>query len=532
MKKFKALNKKTKVIIISVVSVVVIGALAFGIPKVISTFSGKKATAISTTVATKGSIEVSISGSGTIQPISRYDIIPLVKGSITESKYEVGSTVKKGDVLYRFDSTDLQSNIQKSQNSLLRSDITEQTNTNAIKNLRVTASSSGTLTNFTLKQGEQVSSSKVADIVNSDNLIAKIPFNSAQVAQINVGDEATITSAQYMTTLSGTVTYKTNVATVAGDGSALYDVEIQINNPGALSSGLSIGATVHTNSGSITSPSSGTTENSSQTSVIPESTGKVSTIYVKNNQHVNKGDLLFVIENDSLIQDKNKASLDRKDLLLSLQSQVKQLEDYNITSPIDGVVITKTSKVGDTISSGTSTSTVLMVVADLSKMVFNMSIDELDISKVQVGLKADITADALPDEKFVGEVTKIASEGVSSNGVTTYQVEITIDEPKNLRPAINVNANIVVDKKDNVIVLPISAISNLKNNTGTVLVNGKPQRIVTGLANSDNIEIVSGLNEGDEVMVSGTSATKTSTATTTQGMGGPMDGGGGGPPGN
>jgi len=578
MKKFKELKKKTKIVIISVLGVALVAGLAFGIPKAIATFGAKKTTASTTVKAEKGSIEVKISGSGTIQPISRYDIIPLVKGSILESKFEVGSTVKKGDVLYRFDSTDLQSNIQKTRNGLSRTEITAQTNSESIRNLRVTAPSNGTLTNFNLKQGEQVSNGKVADVINSDNLIARIPFNGAQLAQINVGDSATITSAQYMTTIDGTVIYKTNAATAAGDGSALYDVEIQLNNPGALASGLSVGATVHTNSGSITSPSSGKTENSSQSPVIPEATGKVSKIYARNNQHVNKGDLLFEIDNDTLIQNRDRTSLDIKDSALSLQSQLKQLEDYNITSPIDGVVITKNSKAGDTINSGTSSSTVLMVVADLSKMIFNMDIDELDIAKVQLGLKADITADALPNEKYVGEVTKIASEGVSANGVTTYKVEITINEPKNLRPAMNVNANIVVNKKDDVITVPISVVNGLKNNAGMVFVKGdrtsapkgdrpaitdststrctqdptattspqanrtqssnrkpstssnipegfRPQRVETGIANSDNIEIISGLNEGDEVLVPATATTKTST-TATQGFG---TGGGGFP---
>jgi len=567
MKKFKELKKKTKIVIISVLGVLLVASLIFGIPKAIATFGAKKTTATTTVKAEKGSIEVKISGSGTIQPLSRYDIIPLVKGNILESEFEVGDAVKQGDVLYRIDSADLQNNIQKTKNSLSRTDITARTNNDSINNLRVTAPSNGTLTNFNIKQGEQVSNGKVADVINSDVLIARIPFNGAQLAQINVGDSATITSAQYMTTINGTVTYKTNAATRAGDGSALYDVEIQMENPGALASGVSVGATVHTNSGSITSPSSGKTENLSQSPVIPEATGKVSKVFAKNNQHVNRGDLLFEIENDNLIQNRDKTSLDRKDLELSLQSQQKQLQDYNITSPIDGVVITKNNKAGDTINSGTNANTVLMVVADLSKMVFNMKIDELDIAKVQLGLMADITVDALPNEKYVGEVTKIASEGVSANGVTTYEVEITINEPKNLRPTMNVNANIVVNKKADVIVVPISAVNNLKNNTGMVYVKGertntargdrtqtngkpetqataspqsertkntnekpsafassipegfRPQRVETGISDSDSLEIISGLSEGDEVLIPQTSATKT-TATTPAFVGG------------
>ena len=80
-------------------------------------------------------------------------------------------------------------------------------------------------------------------------------------------------------------------------------------------------------------------------------------------------------------------------------------------------------------------------------MVFNLEVDELEISKIELGQTANITADALPDETFTGEVTKIANEGTSQNGVTTYKVELTISEPGNLISGMNVNAEIIVRVK-------------------------------------------------------------------------------------
>ena len=155
--------------------------------------------------------------------------------------------------------------------------------------------------------------------------------------------------------------------------------------------------------------------------------------------------------------------MDLKDLQYTLDSQMKELENYNIISPIDGVVIMKDAKVGDTVNNQ-SGNVILMTVADMSKMVFELAVDELDIAKVKVGQLASIEADALPNEKFEGRVTNISLEGNSQNGVTTYTVEITIDEPGNLKPGMNVNAEIMVEHKNDILYLPMAAITMIRNN--------------------------------------------------------------------
>ena len=112
-----------------------------------------------------------------------------------------------------------------------------------------------------------------------------------------------------------------------------------------------------------------------------------------------------------------------------------------------------------------------MVVADMSKVKFTITVDELDITKIALGQTAVVDADALPDETYEAKVTSIAGEGTSTgDGVTTFKVELTIDEPGNLRSGMNVNANIVIEEAKDVIGIPEEALMNTKGSTAKVLV--------------------------------------------------------------
>ncbi|MDR0406289.1 MAG: efflux RND transporter periplasmic adaptor subunit, partial [Clostridiales bacterium] len=467
--KFSGAGKKKKWIAAAIVLAVLAGGvLIYG-----RLGGAKDAAAVEYAPAAviRDDISVTISGSGTVEPVSRYDIISLVRGEILSAPFNEGDAVNEGDVLYQVDATSERNNIQKQRNNIERIQLAARTNTENLANLKVTAPASGTLTEFSLKTGDTARAEKIATIVDSDSLVATVPFNASQLALISVGDSATVTSALYMTTLDGTVTYKSNAAAGSSDGSTLYNVEITLRNPGSLTGGTSVGATVHTSSGDVKSPVSGKIDNSDTASVIPKVSGKITRVYAKNGQYVQKGELLFQIDDTDYLDAQRKTNLELQDAMLSLESSDKELEKYSITSPISGTVISKTYKAGDTIgsSNGQDSGSVLMVVADTAQMVFNLDVDELEISKVQVGLASEITADALPGEVFTGTVTKVAKEGVSQNGVTTYKVELTIAEPGNLISGMNVNAEIIVEQSLGALLVPISAVSGLRNNEGFVL---------------------------------------------------------------
>lgn len=567
--KNKLLAKLKKLIIFILVIAIAGGGGYFAYTKFVAKGYAQTSAKVETATVKRDKIDVTISGTGTVEPISRYDIVPLVKGKILSAPFEEGDSVKEGDLLYTIDDSDLSYNIQKAENSIKKLEISNQSTLDTINNLKVYAPADGKLTDFTLKEGERVEDNGViAGIVNDKELIATVPFNKTQLQSIQVGQKAQLVLDDYMLYVDGAVSWISSTPSGTDEGAVLYNVEISIDNPGAILEDTEVTAIIKGTNGDIMSPDSGTVGYSKEQSVLARASGKVKEVFVKDEEWVKAGQLILTLENDDLNDTVKSNTLEMKDSQLSLNAQKKELEDYNILSPITGTVISKEYKAGDTIGNS-SDSTTLMTVADLTKMIFTIDVDELDIAKVSVGQKVMVTADALSGENFEGEVTNIALEGESENGVTTYPVEVTISAPGKLKPGMNVNAEIQVESKESVLLIPVSAITtengksyvyvmsntanmgqmneqsgqqnkqdsppdnpqSNKNNSGTMAGRQRVE-VTTGISNDNYIEIVSGLNEGDIVYVP-TTSTSEETSTKQQGMPGGGPGGmmGGPPPG-
>lgn len=453
-KKFKGLTRPKKIMVI-VAAVLVLTLLCF----FILGGKDKKTEELSyvEVQAAVGNITETIEQSGVVEPYERYEITSLVKGEIISSPFEEGDMVEEGDTLYQIDDEDAQLNMEKAQMNLEES-------YEDVNNLSIYAPASGKLTEFSLEVGDSIGASVIGKINNTERLAIDIPFSVGDYNKISVGDRVTATSALYMTTLSGTVTHKyTANADLGTDGSVVRNIEIEIQNPGSLADGTTFAATVHTSSGDVNSAGSGTIEGGTTTDVRAEVSGEVEYIGVKNGDYVEKGQLVARLTNSALVNS-------HKSNQLNVKSNQKTLDNYNITSPISGTVITKNSKAGDKIDNSNA-STVMMVVADMSKMKFTITVDELDIADIKLGQTAVVDADAIPETTFEAKVTNIASEGVSSgDGVTTFTVELTIDQPGELKSGMNVNANILINEAYNVITIPEDALMSVRGSNASVLV--------------------------------------------------------------
>lgn len=466
--KFGNLSKKKKIaILISVILIVVLlGSLVFGGK------NDEKQQNYIEAVAKTGNITETIEQSGVVEPYERYEITSLVKGEIISSPVEEGDLVEEGDTLYQIDDEDAQLNMEKAQMSL------EEANEN-VNSLNIYAPVSGKLTDFSIKTGDNVGASIIGKIINTDKLNIDIPFSLSDYNKISVGDRVSATSSLYMTTISGTVTHKyTANSNLSESGSVVRNIEIELKNPGALATGTTFAATVHTRSGDVNSAGSGIIEDGATTDVRAEVSGEVYYVGVKDGDYVQKGQLIACLKNNSLLNT-------YKTNQLNVRSNQKTLDNYNITSPIAGTVITKNSKAGDKIDNSNS-QTVMMVVADMSKMKFTITVDELDIADIKLGQTAIVDADAIPDSTFEACVTSIASEGVSSgDGVTTFTVELTIDEPGELKSGMNVNANILINEAYDVLTIPEEALMSVKGNTATVLAKVDPKTKKNEKGNKD-----------------------------------------------
>jgi HlyD family secretion protein len=208
------------------------------------------------------------------------------------------------------------------------------------------------------------------------------------------------------------------------------------------------------------------------------------------------------------------------------QASLKQLEEQlsytTVTSPIDGVVLSRDVQVGDAVSSILvlgSTATLVMTLGDTHQVYVKGKVDESDIGKVYLGQPARIKVQSFPNKTFVGKVTKIAPLGVEKDNVTTFEVQISIDNPGSpenpsgeLKALMTANAEIVLEEHKNVLTVPEQSVIYDKDRNATIMVpdpHGKDgQRSVPvklGLSNGSRIEVLSGLKPGDEVVLQQTS---------------------------
>jgi len=224
--------------------------------------------------------------------------------------------------------------------------------------------------------------------------------------------------------------------------------------------------------------------------------------------------------------DSAKANLD--DALEQLESAK---EGYPVVAPFDGVVAEVDVAPGDDVNANT----VVLKLVDPAVFEVSASVDEIDVSQVQVGQEATVSLDALTDVELSGNVSSISSFANSQSGVVSYSVTILVTSIPlgvQLRQGMSATATITNQLATNVLLVPTKAISNSSTNPAvTVMVNGvtEVRAVTVGESNDEYTEIVSGLNAGDEVVVtSTTSSSSSSSSSSSQGgfSGGGFPGGG------
>ncbi len=191
----------------------------------------------------------------------------------------------------------------------------------------------------------------------------------------------------------------------------------------------------------------------------------------------------------------------------SLEYAREQLDEATITAPLDGVIAKIYSEEGDVIPPPALSSQVIIHLVDLTTIELNVEVDEIDIPDVKPGQRAIIDVDALPGVEFEGEVLTISPVAKEEAGVILYEVKVGFNVPEGsgLRVGMSAEADIVIVDRSNVLLVPDRAIT--KDNEGNpvvmVVVNEQTEErpVVTGISDGFDTEIVSGLSEGEVVVV-------------------------------
>ena len=204
----------------------------------------------------------------------------------------------------------------------------------------------------------------------------------------------------------------------------------------------------------------------------------------------------------------------------NVQKAQTNLGYATITSPIDGVVLSKAVEEGQTVAASFNTPELFTIAQDLTDMRVIADIDEADIGGVKEGQRVMFTVDAFPEDQFEGKVTQVRQQATTESNVVTY--EVVISAPNNdlkLKPGLTANVTIFTLEKNDVLVCPAKALRFMPNEAllpegqkvedveaktkvwtqeGNVF---KAYAVQTGTTNGVMTEIISGISEGTEVLV-------------------------------
>jgi RND family efflux transporter MFP subunit len=187
--------------------------------------------------------------------------------------------------------------------------------------------------------------------------------------------------------------------------------------------------------------------------------------------------------------------------------QQAQLDRSYVRSPISGTVVSLSQQEGETVAASLAAPTLCEVV-DLNRLQVDAYVDETDIGEVKAGLPASTTVDAYPDRGFPGRIAKVASVATVKDNVVTYQVTIELDKyPAGLlKPQMTADVHISLGKRQNVLLVPNQAVKQKRGGSQVVVLKeGKAdvRPVKTGVSDEDSTEIVSGIQDGEKVVLAG-----------------------------
>ena len=194
---------------------------------------------------------------------------------------------------------------------------------------------------------------------------------------------------------------------------------------------------------------------------------------------------------------------------LSLSDAEERLKETTVVSPIDGVVAQRSVQEGQIIASAISNvggGTTVMKLVDLSRICVLAAVDESDIGRIEVDQRARITVDAHADAVFPGKVVRVATMGVETSNVVTFEVKIEVFGRRRrlLKPQMTANVEILAAERTDVLVVPASAIRRRRRERFVTLQKGQgateERKVETGVSDGEIVEIVAGLKEGEAVL--------------------------------
>ncbi len=518
-----------------------------------------KSDTVKTAVAQRGFLETYVEGDGQTAAKTRAELGKDIKGKVLKVNVTTGDTVKAGQVLMTIDPTDTRKELEEAQTALneAQKGVTEANKT--LANLAVTAPFAGRLLppgevtggssapsappsdgesktvpssstdEVKIQAGEDVAAGTVlGTLVDDTNMHLELYYSYAYIDKLKVGSAATISIPQTMGTVTGKVEKIERIEKISDEGSRLFRATVSFINPGTLKAGMAATATVTADGLSIAPTGSGTLAYGREMQLTTKAAGKAQAACAPSYQKFSAGQTILRLSSDEATNALTAAQQLIKSRQQTVNDLTERIKRCTVTSPIDGVVMSMNAIEGEDLT-GT---TVPCVVADTDNIIINANISMSDVSHVQPGQSATITMDLGSESMtFQGTVQSVAleankSENNQQGSMPIFPAVISVQpvEGQTLRPDFSVNYRIVTAQAEDCITVPSSAVVNtadgvavfVKPAEGQTFENALPLPegadvpegfvlvpIEIGLADSENTEVTSGIEEGTTVLLAG-----------------------------
>ena len=467
---------RRKLIVTAILAVVVAAAGYY-----FYTNNGKASAAstpIQTATVSRGNLVATVTSSGPVASPSQVTLSFASAGTVQKVYVSLGDTVKAGQVLGEVDSTNLQIALANAQLAVNQ----QQLNFDKVKAGPTAASLSAAQASVDTAQANYDAAVRKAGLNDQQLIVYRNTLDASGVAMQKAQSDYDTAVANHVSDLSALATALKQAKLAYTSAQANYNLQTAALDDSAVRSAAAALSSAKANLLSL-------------------------------QQTPSQDDLATA-----------QAQLDQAKL--ALQQAQYNMRNAQIVAPFDGTVTQVNIQSGTAVSSGTSA----FQLTDLSHLQVTVPMAEIDISKIQVGQAVNLTFDALSNSTPVsGKVAQVAPVGTATSGVVSYPVVISLVNPDNaIKVGMTANAAITVQEHDNVLLVPSRAIKT-QGRAKVVQVQtatGVVQQVVSlGLSNDTQTEVVSGLKEGDKVLIS-TSTTTTTNTRTGGGIGIPGLGGG------
>lgn len=503
-----------------------------------------------TETTTCGTLSTAIEGTATTTPDDSVTVTTASTAEILEVYVSAGDTVEAGDLLYVQDDAQLDEEIETYQDEIAEleeeldgyydqlSDLQE-----SLSALTVTAPFAGRLTEVDAEEGDSVQNGgKLAVLVDDSRMTLTQYFSYAYADQVYVGMSAGVSVASLMLNLEGTVTDVQMVERLTAEGTRCFAVTVTVDNPGALTEGMTGAGYLVADSGEKIYPAvEGSLEYGDQETIQTQVSGEITYADAVAYQTVSAGQTLFTVDGsdyEEQLETVNKRITQTEEKITSAQEKITEAEesrsDYSVTAEISGKVISVGVRAGE---SPRMEGTTAVTIYNMDTMTITANIDELDIDKIEMGMDVTIVASS-GEATYQGTVTEISYEATNSSGVAYFPITIEIDSAGELSAGVNVSYYISIGDDEEGVLVPLAALKSTDEGTCVfVKADTRPDNAIdledgvvpdgfyavpveVGATNSQYARIVSGVEADTEVFTRYQNAAPSGGDTTSQGVDG------------